>query len=98
MGLLTGSIADWPRSRPRPATSRVKSAVIIGIASSVVCYIAVDIKNKMNWDDALDVWGVHGVGGFIGIVMLGMFANKLFNPAEHVDGLFSGPPEGAKFL
>jgi ammonia channel protein AmtB len=38
------------------------------------------MKNKLHWDDALDVWGVHGVGGFLGIVMLGIFANKQFNP------------------
>jgi hypothetical protein len=38
------------------------------------------MKNKLHWDDALDVWGVHGVGGFLGIVMLGIFANKAFNP------------------
>ncbi len=75
-------------------------AVVIGIISGVVCYYAVAIKNKLQWDDALDVWGVHGVGGFIGIVMLGMFATTDFNPVASggVNGLLSGKPEGPKFF
>ena len=49
------------------------------------------MKNKLRWDDALDVWGVHGVGGFLGIVMLGLFANKAFNP-DGTNGLLYGDP------
>ena len=49
------------------------------------------MKNKLGWDDALDVWGVHGVGGFLGIVMLGVFANKAFNP-DGANGLLYGDP------
>ena len=49
------------------------------------------MKNKLHWDDALDVWGVHGVGGALGIVMLGIFANKAFNP-EGPNGLLHGDP------
>jgi Amt family ammonium transporter len=63
--------------------------VIIGVISGVVCYYAVALKNKLHWDDALDVWGVHGVGGFLGIVMLGVFAVKAFNPVG-TDGLLLG--------
>jgi Amt family ammonium transporter len=51
----------------------------------------VELKNKLHWDDALDVWGVHGVGGALGIVMLGIFANKQFNP-EGANGLLYGDP------
>jgi Amt family ammonium transporter len=49
----------------------------------------VALKNKLQWDDALDVWGVHGVGGFLGIVLCGIFATTAFNPAG-VDGLLRG--------
>jgi Amt family ammonium transporter len=49
------------------------------------------MKNKLQWDDALDVWGVHGVGGFLGIVMLGIFADKQFNP-NGANGLLHGDP------
>ena len=65
--------------------------MIIGVVSGVVCYFAVEMKNKLQWDDALDVWGVHGVGGALGIVMLGIFANKAFNP-DGANGLLYGDP------
>jgi len=51
----------------------------------------VALKNRLGWDDALDVWGVHGVGGFLGIVLCGVFATTAFNPAG-VDGLLRGNP------
>jgi len=54
-----------------------------------VCYLAVDMKNRLEWDDALDVWGVHGVGGTLGIVLLGVFASTAINPAG-ADGLING--------
>lgn len=53
---------------------------MIGIAAGVVCYYAIQLKNKLHWDDALDVWGVHGVGGLLGIVLLGVFAGTAINP------------------
>jgi Amt family ammonium transporter len=89
VGLLTGSIAGLATITPAAGYVTVKSAVVIGIASSVVCYIAVNIKNKMNWDDALDVWGVHGVGGVLGVISLGVFATKFVNP-NGADGLVHG--------
>ncbi len=64
---------------------------LIGIIAGVVCYLAVALKNKLKWDDALDVWGVHGVGGFLGIVLLGLFATTAFN-ASGANGLFHGNP------
>jgi ammonium transporter, Amt family len=48
------------------------------------------LKNKLKWDDALDVWGVHGVGGALGIILLGVLANENFNPAVHTNGLLMG--------
>ena len=50
------------------------------------------LKNRLHWDDALDVWGVHGVGGFLGIVMLGILATTAFNP-HGADGLLAGNPD-----
>ena len=65
---------------------------LIGIIAGVVCFYAVALKNKMQWDDALDVWGVHGVGGFLGIILCGVFASTAFNPTASggVDGLLRG--------
>ncbi|HWQ09274.1 MAG TPA: hypothetical protein VN436_09210, partial [Holophaga sp.] len=67
------------------------TAALIGVLAGVICYCAVALKNKLGWDDALDVWGVHGVGGFIGVIFLGIFAAKAWNPAG-ADGLLQGNP------
>ncbi len=91
LGLLTGAVAGLATVTPAAGYVSPTTAVIIGIVSGVVCYYAVEMKNKLHWDDALDVWGVHGVGGFLGIVMLGIFANKQFNP-EGANGLLYGDP------
>src|SRR5439155_20036530 len=56
------------------------AAMVIRIAAGEVCSFAVALKNTLQWDDALDVWGVHGVGGALGIILLGVFATTLFNP------------------
>ena len=58
----------------------------------MVCFYACALKNKLGWDDALDVWGVHGVGGFLGIVLLGVFASTAWNPAANggTNGLLAG--------
>jgi len=91
LGLLTGAVAGLATVTPAAGFVSPTTAVIIGIVSGVVCYYAVEMKNKLHWDDALDVWGVHGVGGFLGIVMLGIFATKSFNPAG-ANGLLYGDP------
>jgi Amt family ammonium transporter len=65
------------------------SAVFIGVIAGLVCYGAVALKNKLQLDDALDVWGVHGVGGMIGIVLLGVFGSLAFNE-NGANGLLSG--------
>jgi Amt family ammonium transporter len=91
LGLLTGAVAGLATVTPAAGYVSPATAVIIGVVSGVVCYYAVELKNKLQWDDALDVWGVHGVGGFLGIVMLGIFANQEFNPAGS-NGLLYGNP------
>ena len=89
VGLLTGSIAGLATITPASGYVTTTSAVFIGIASSIVCYIAVNLKNKLHWDDALDVWGVHGMGGVLGVICLGIFATKAVNIAG-ADGLMYG--------
>lgn len=89
VGLLTGAVAGLATITPAAGFVTLNSAVIIGIASGAVCYLAVHLKNKMGWDDALDVWGVHGIGGCLGTILLGVFATKAVNAAG-ADGLMSG--------
>ncbi|CAF3778467.1 unnamed protein product [Rotaria sp. Silwood1] len=89
VGLLTGAVAGLATITPAAGYVTTNSAVIIGCISGVVCYGAVYLKNKMGWDDALDVWGVHGVGGMIGVIMLGIFGTVAVN-ATGSNGLLYG--------
>ncbi len=90
VGLLTGSIAGLAAVTPAAGYVTTAVAILIGIVASIVCYYAVYLKNRMQWDDALDVWGVHGVGGVVGVLSLGLFAYKAVNPDSGVDGLIHG--------
>jgi len=94
VGLLTGAVAGLATITPAAGFVSPTTAVVIGILAGIVCYYAVALKNRLRWDDALDVWGVHGVGGFLGIVLLGVFGSKLWNPSGS-DGLIFG---GASFF
>jgi len=96
LGLLTGSIAGLATITPCAGFVPLWAAPLIGIAAGLLCYLAVQWKNKMKWDDALDVWGVHGVGGVLGTTLLGVFASKLINPNVVVNGLAFG--ESSFFL
>jgi Amt family ammonium transporter len=89
VGLLTGAVAGLATITPAAGYVSPTTAVIIGILAGLVCYFAVALKNRLQWDDALDVWGVHGVGGGLGIILLGVFASKAWNP-NGADGLLLG--------
>jgi len=89
VGLLTGSIAGLATITPCAGFVPLWASPIIGTAAGIVCYLAVQLKNRMKWDDALDVWGVHGVGGVFGTILLGVFASKAVNAAG-ADGLWFG--------
>lgn len=79
VGLLTGAVAGLATITPAAGFVPIWAAMIIGIAAGAVCYIAVHYKNRWQWDDALDVWGVHGMGGLLGTVLLGVFASASIN-------------------
>ena len=89
LGLLTGAVAGLATITPAAGYVSPITAIIIGCAAGAVCYGAVALKNRLKLDDALDVWGVHGVGGSLGIILLGIFASKAWNPAG-ADGLLAG--------
>ncbi len=89
VGLLTGAVAGLATITPAAGYVSTPVAVIIGILSGLVCYLAVSLKNKLKWDDALDVWGVHGIGGVLGVICLGIFGEVAMNPAG-TNGLIHG--------
>jgi Amt family ammonium transporter len=89
IGLLTGAVAGLATITPCAGYVGIPAAIAIGCMASFVCYYAVNLKNKMGWDDALDVWAVHGVGGVMGTICLGIFAEKAVNAAG-ANGLLLG--------
>jgi ammonium transporter, Amt family len=90
LGFLTGGLAGLVVITPAAGYVSPAAAMVCGLAAGIVCYLAIRFKNRRHWDDALDVWGVHGVGGIIGIVLLGVFASVAINPAGANGLLFGG--------
>jgi ammonium transporter, Amt family len=91
VGLMTGAVAGLATITPCAGFVPMWAAVVIGIIAGIVCYIAINFKSRMGWDDALDVWGVHGVGGFTGVILLGVFASSAINPASQGGLIFGNP-------
>jgi Amt family ammonium transporter len=82
LGAAAGMVAGLATITPASGFVSVPAAFCIGLVAGVVCYLAVTkIKAVFGYDDSLDVFGVHGVGSVIGILMLGFLANAEVNPA-----------------
>ncbi|HEV8387583.1 MAG TPA: ammonium transporter [Nitrososphaera sp.] len=92
VGAASGAVAGLVAITPASGFVSPMSSIIIGILASIVCYAAVAFKNKRKWDDALDTWGVHGIGGLAGALLTGVFAEKRFTPWGD-DGLAFGNPQ-----
>jgi Amt family ammonium transporter len=87
LGMVSGAVAGLVAITPASGFVNATGALIIGLTAGLVCYTtAVHVKKIFGYDDALDCWGVHGVGGALGAIMTGMFAMKAINP--------SGAPKG----
>ncbi|MFA6349429.1 MAG: ammonium transporter [Candidatus Omnitrophota bacterium] len=92
-GVASGAVAGLVAITPAAGYVSVMPAIIIGLLVSVFCFIAVTvIKPKFGYDDSLDAFGVHCVGGIWGALATGLFASKAVNPAG-ADGLFFGNPK-----
>ena len=77
--VLTGSVAGLATITPAAGYVNMVSAVIIGLIAGVICNISLGFQEKNGWDDALGVWGVHGMGGFTGTILIGVFADSNVN-------------------
>jgi Amt family ammonium transporter len=90
LGGATGAVAGLVAITPASGFVSPMSAVAIGVLVAVVCYVAVAvIKQRLGYDDSLDAFGVHGVGGTVGALATGLFAQKLINSGG-ADGLLFG--------
>ncbi len=89
-GTVTGSIAGLATITAASGFVGVGPAIAIGFIAAVVCFVCVSVvKSKLGYDDSLDAFGVHGVGGILGMITTGFFASKAINGAG-ADGLFFG--------
>jgi Amt family ammonium transporter len=91
-GAATGAIAGLATITPAAGFVGPMPALLIGMAAGVFCYIALNAKNRFKYDDSLDAFGVHGVGGTLGTVMAGVFASVAVNAAG-ANGLLFGNPK-----
>jgi ammonia channel protein AmtB len=79
LGLASGIVAGLVAVTPASGFVYVYGGVAIGAAAAVVCYFAVALKNRLGYDDSLDAFGVHGVGGFVGAILTGLFCSTMVN-------------------
>lgn len=77
--VLTGSIAGLATITPCAGYISPSSAIIVGAVAGIICNLAVSFQEHNGWDDALGVWGVHGIGGFTGSILIGLLADRKVN-------------------
>jgi len=99
LGAISGAVAGLVVITPASGFVGPMSALIMGFAGGVICFFAAtSLKHAMGYDDSLDAFGVHGVGGTLGAILTGVFAQAFFNPAikndtMNLEGLAFGGPQ-----
>ncbi len=90
LGLISGAIAGLATVTPAAGYVTPLGAIGIGFLTGILCYVSVVvIKNRLGYDDSLDAFGVHGVGGMLGVLLTGLLATTVINP-DGADGLAYG--------
>ena len=93
-GTVTGIIAGLATITPAAGFVSVASAALIGLIASIVCFIAIAVvKPRFGYDDSLDAFGVHGIGGIVGTLATGIFASTAINAAGANGMLFNNPKQ-----
>ena len=93
VGAATGAVAGLVGITPAAGFVSPIAAIMIGSITAFVCFYAVSLKHKMQVDDALDTFPIHGVGGTVGAILTGIFASRAINPAGRNGLLFGNPDE-----
>ena len=92
LGMITGMVAGLAAVTPGSGFVDISGSTWIGLGAGLICWFAVTaLKSKLQYDDSLDAFGVHGLGGIWGTLAVGLWATKAVNP-NGVDGLFFGNP------
>jgi Amt family ammonium transporter len=89
LGAASGAVAGMVAITPCAGFIGPMPSLLVGVLAGVICAAAVRVKFRLGYDDSLDVLGVHGVGGLVGMVLLGLFASRAVDPAG-ANGLFEG--------
>ena len=90
LGILSGAVAGLVAITPASGFVDPSGALIIGIAAGILCYFAAtSLKHAFGYDDSLDVFGIHGVGGIVGAILTGVFASEAIGGRP---GLLEGNP------
>lgn len=90
VGMSSGAVAGLVAITPAAGFVTPLASIIIGFMAGAICYFAVVLKHKLRYDDALDAFGIHGIGGMWGALATGLFASKAITGANGAYGLFEG--------
>ncbi|HLG51552.1 MAG TPA: ammonium transporter [Chloroflexota bacterium] len=93
LGAAAGAVAGLVAITPASGYVTVPAAILIGLLAGIACYCAVQLKPRLRVDDALDVFGVHGVGGTLGAILTGVFATVAVNAAGANGALYGNPAQ-----
>jgi ammonium transporter, Amt family len=91
LGASAGAVAGLVAITPASGYVDVSAAIVIGLGAGTICYLGIQLTKHLRVDDALDVFGVHGVGGAWGAIATGLFASSAVNSAA-ANGLVNGNP------
>jgi Amt family ammonium transporter len=92
LGVISGAVAGLVAITPASGFVNPQGAFFIGLAAGIACYAgAVWLKHALNYDDSLDVFGVHGVGGIVGAILTGVFADPAIGAAQQAGLLYGNP-------
>ena len=99
LGLVSGAVAGLVAITPASGFVGPMGAIAIGIAAGLICYLAVvKMKRALGYDDSLDAFGVHGVGGFVGAILTGVFVDSGFGGAGLAEGVSMGSQVVSQFI
>ena len=93
LGVISGAVAGLVAITPASGFVDPTGALVIGIVAGVLCFFAAtSLKNALGYDDSLDAFGVHAIGGIIGALLTGVFATKAVVGGDAAVGLVDGNP------
>ena len=99
LGIVTGAVAGLVAITPASGSVGPMGAIVIGFASGVICFWgATSLKQSLGYDDSLDAFGVHGIGGIVGCILTGIFVSESLGGQGLAEGMTIGKQVGAQVL